>query len=665
MVHRGIPAQYRVIVWTKLALNKVQDIRDVKGTSYYKSLIDQIPDSVITKCYQRQILLDLHRTMPTNIHFQDANADKVHQLQQVLEAFCIHNPEIGYCQGMNFLVATCLLFMEAELAFWCLVAIVEKYFPDNYFDRNLVGAQADQSVLKELVQRKLPLLHTHISSVDIDLSTITLNWFLAIFFDSVPFETLLRIWDCFFLEGPVVLFRFSLAIMKLHENKLLQECDTISIMRQMKSIAKLSFDVEGLVQAAFEGLEPFPERDFITKRQQFHMERLKTHFSERDKERHEREENEKLWQTAQQLKKANVQSMEWAIEYKPGCIWICQGQQNESCICSVNVNDESKNKLPLQLESRIMCITAVNEDVILLGTLSWYLYAFCTSTKRDLWCMAMRDTVLSVNYNPATKTLFVGLADGSLAVFENLRSVEEVPSRDDVIYLPISAYPVSSLIFILQQQELWCSCGNTIHVLDISSLDQLAGFEVSTNRYDHISRMVYSNSGMWVAIRGTSLLQLWDTKTLLCLLVFDIANDSMAVNNKNEDIYFNISRVTAMLCHNDELWVGTGDGVVCAYKVTDQRSQKPVHHQMWAGEEIFMRTTRRLTSKSQSLAYLNVMPSPTSREVALQGVMPRSQSFTGDYPNVSIVKRGNVKYQSCKSLDETDVIYEDQRGTSV
>lgn len=43
---------------------------------------------------------------------------KVNQLQEVLQAFCLHNPEVGYCQGMNFIVGISLLFLEPEYAFW-------------------------------------------------------------------------------------------------------------------------------------------------------------------------------------------------------------------------------------------------------------------------------------------------------------------------------------------------------------------------------------------------------------------------------------------------------------------------------------------------------------------------------------------------------------------
>ncbi|XP_070532157.1 uncharacterized protein [Ptychodera flava] len=669
LVRNGIPSQHRLKVWTQLAMNHVQDIRAVKGEGYYKSLVSQIPESIITNSYQRQIELDLLRTMPQNIHFKDTGSDKISELDEVLKAFCIHNPEIGYCQGLNFIVATCLLYMDAEMAFWCLVTIVEKFFPDNYFDRMLIGAQADQCVLKELLEQKLPHLHQHITSVEIDLSTITLNWFMSIFFDSVPFQTLLRIWDCFFLEGPIVLFRFSLAIMKIHENKLLQECDTISIMRQMKSIAKLSFDVEGLVQVAFEGLEPFPERDFISKRQQIHMKRLKEHFGEREKERQDLEEAEKLWQTAQQLEKTNVQAMEWATTYKPGRLWICQGRQNEACICDVNINTGIKQKLPIQFDSRVMCITAVSEEVVLLGTLSWYLYAYSTKTKSELWCLPMRDTVLSVAYNYYKKTIYVGLADGTLVVYDNVKSIKTAPSKDNMLFLSVSTYPISCLLVFEQQRQLWCSCGNLQLVLNSGCLDIISGFEVSSNRCDHISRLVYSTSGIWIAIRGTSLLQLWDPRTFICLLVYDIASNAQTMINKNEDSYFNVSRVTSLLFYGNELWVGSGDGSVSVYRVKDQRSPPPHFSQLsLSGDEVFMNNPRRVSTKSQSMAFLNCPASPTMEgDPILQSCrLPRSLSFAGDYQSpTGFRKDGSRKsgphYRKWSSQDDSDVIHEEAK----
>lgn len=69
-----------------------------------------------------------------------------------------------------------------------MVAVTEKYFSNHYFDHGLIGAQADQQCLKEIVKSKLSDLFDHFQAIDIDLSTITLNWFIAIFIDAVPFD---------------------------------------------------------------------------------------------------------------------------------------------------------------------------------------------------------------------------------------------------------------------------------------------------------------------------------------------------------------------------------------------------------------------------------------------------------------------------------------------
>src|ERR1700722_821952 len=108
-------------------------------------------------------------------------------MRQVLQVFCMHNPTIGYCQGMNFIVAVALLFLEPEDAFWLLITITECHL-NNYYDMNLVGAQVDQFVLKDLIQQKAADLHRHFEMIEVEITSLTLNWFMAIFIDSVPFE---------------------------------------------------------------------------------------------------------------------------------------------------------------------------------------------------------------------------------------------------------------------------------------------------------------------------------------------------------------------------------------------------------------------------------------------------------------------------------------------
>ena len=44
--------------------------------------------------------------------------------------------------------------------------------------------------MKELIGVKLPDVRRHLDGIDVELSTISINWFLAMFFDAVPFQVL-------------------------------------------------------------------------------------------------------------------------------------------------------------------------------------------------------------------------------------------------------------------------------------------------------------------------------------------------------------------------------------------------------------------------------------------------------------------------------------------
>ena len=71
-------------------------------------------------------------------------------------------------------------------------------------DSQLIGAQVDQEVLKEMLSEKLPKLSAHLNSHGVDPTLFSLNWFLCIFVDTIPVKTYLHIWDAFLFEGTKV-----------------------------------------------------------------------------------------------------------------------------------------------------------------------------------------------------------------------------------------------------------------------------------------------------------------------------------------------------------------------------------------------------------------------------------------------------------------------------
>lgn len=79
----------------------------------------------------------------------------------------------------------------------------------------MTGVQADQRVLQALVSTYLPGLDGVIKEHDIELSLITLHWFVTVFASVLHIKLLIRVWDLFFLEGSVLLFKITLAMLKI------------------------------------------------------------------------------------------------------------------------------------------------------------------------------------------------------------------------------------------------------------------------------------------------------------------------------------------------------------------------------------------------------------------------------------------------------------------
>ena len=71
-----------------------------ENIGYYDHLVS-IPEATSNKAI-RQIDKDISRTFPGNDSFSKI------ELRRVLVAYSLRNPNVGYCQGLNFVVATIL-----------------------------------------------------------------------------------------------------------------------------------------------------------------------------------------------------------------------------------------------------------------------------------------------------------------------------------------------------------------------------------------------------------------------------------------------------------------------------------------------------------------------------------------------------------------------------
>ncbi|XP_018630586.1 uncharacterized protein [Nicotiana tomentosiformis] len=199
---------------------------------------------------RKQIEKDLPRTFPGHPALDENGRNS---LRRLLIAYARHNPDVGYCQAMNFFAGILLLMMPEENAFWALVGIIDEYF-DGCYSQEMIESQVDQLVFEELVRERFPKLVNHLDYLGMQVAWISGPWFLSIFVNVLPWESVLRVWDVLLFEGNrVMLFRTALALMELYGPAVVTTKDAGDAITLFQSLTGSTFDSSQLVLTACMG----------------------------------------------------------------------------------------------------------------------------------------------------------------------------------------------------------------------------------------------------------------------------------------------------------------------------------------------------------------------------------------------------------------------------
>ncbi|CCX14986.1 rab-GTPase-TBC domain-containing protein [Pyronema domesticum] len=179
-----------------------------------------------------EIEKDLNRSLPEYRGFQ--SEEGIGRLRRVLGAYSWVNEEVGYCQAMNIVTAALLIYMSEEQAFFALSTLCDRLVP-GYYSNTMYGTLLDQRVFESLVEKTMPILWEHLVKADVQLSVVSLPWFLSLYINSMPLVFAFRVLDVFFLEGPKVLFQIGLAILRINGEELLDATDDGAFISILKS----------------------------------------------------------------------------------------------------------------------------------------------------------------------------------------------------------------------------------------------------------------------------------------------------------------------------------------------------------------------------------------------------------------------------------------------
>jgi len=167
VLYGGIPVAFRASVWWEVSGAHAKASQH--PPYYYKRLTAHSPPPDVLSAIGK----DIERTFPGHALFDSAKGQA--ELRRILSAFALHNPEIGYCQSLNFLAGFLLTLLGEEQAFWVMDVLVNELLPPDYYTHTLLGVQTDQRVLAHLVSVLLPRIHEVYEACGIDLQVVTVG----------------------------------------------------------------------------------------------------------------------------------------------------------------------------------------------------------------------------------------------------------------------------------------------------------------------------------------------------------------------------------------------------------------------------------------------------------------------------------------------------------
>ncbi|CAG7872019.1 unnamed protein product [Brassica rapa] len=125
------------------------------------------------------------------------------RLVAILEAYALHDPEIGYCQGMSDLLSPILTVIpEDHEAFWCFAGFMKKARQNFRVDE--VGITRQLGIVSKIIESKDSKLYKHLEKVKAEDCFFVYRMVLVMFRRELTLEQTLFLWEVMWAEQAAV-----------------------------------------------------------------------------------------------------------------------------------------------------------------------------------------------------------------------------------------------------------------------------------------------------------------------------------------------------------------------------------------------------------------------------------------------------------------------------
>jgi len=234
----GLPSNLRGTIWSLAIGNRLNlnnESFDHYLAKWYDSSLDQDDSKIkedrivncLSKCSDESVYelikLDVSRTFPQLKLFQQG-APFYDKLLKLLGTYVIaYRPDIGYIQGMSFIMGMLLLNMDSKQAFIAFANLLDNSpVLMKFYKLEQEAMKAFYETFDFYFQSHLPELYNHFKEQKLTSELFMIDWIYTLFTKVLPLEISTRVLDQLLRDGEEVIVRASLTILKLFEKQLLE-----------------------------------------------------------------------------------------------------------------------------------------------------------------------------------------------------------------------------------------------------------------------------------------------------------------------------------------------------------------------------------------------------------------------------------------------------------
>ncbi|XP_063691132.1 JNK-interacting protein 3-like isoform X4 [Bolinopsis microptera] len=199
-----------------------------------------------------------------------------------------------------------------------------------------------------------------------------------------------------------------------------------------------------------------------------------------------------------------------------------------------------------------------------LGTQSGFvaIHSSMEQSETLLSRVRLKDSILEIRHIARHNVVMVGCADSSVAIFNKYKDDGHGWNMNNykLVMLGKTMQPLPVSVIAPVGENIWIGYGGNIAVLSLPNINIKENHVFAEGERALVTHMVPLGTGVWIACRFSSVLTLLDSNTMQPLQQVNMEEVLKPVSVSYG--FTTLIRVSAVLCYNNLLWIGTSQGAM-------------------------------------------------------------------------------------------------------